>query len=135
MLSKRVSHARTRRDVLRPLFPGYVFIRVDPKTQSWRPILSTTGIRFLVRFGDQFGVLPDGFVEGLRARERDGAVRSLCDAHRYSPGESIRVAQGALEGLLATVLSVQENQRLLVLMQILNRKVQVQVPTAVVIPA
>jgi transcriptional antiterminator RfaH len=45
MIRTRVRHARRSRDVLRPLFPDYLFVSVDPEHERWRPILSTLGVR------------------------------------------------------------------------------------------
>ena len=69
-------------NVLRPLFPGYVFVAVDPAQHRWRPILSTIGIRTLVRFGDRLGVLPPRFVESLRSYETDGRRVDLLSCHQ-----------------------------------------------------
>src|SRR5262245_54464075 len=77
MVRRRWRHARKVREVLRPLFPGYVFVCVDPSQHHWRPILSTVGVRTLVRFGESLGLLPHRFVESLRSYEVEGAV-SLC---------------------------------------------------------
>ena len=40
----KVSHARRRQIVLRPLFPRYLFAGIDRATMPWRPILSTVGV-------------------------------------------------------------------------------------------
>jgi transcriptional antiterminator RfaH len=33
MIRKRIRHARRTQDVLRPLFPSYLFVEVDPERQ------------------------------------------------------------------------------------------------------
>src|SRR5207245_5195270 len=45
----RISHARRRQTVLRPLFPRYLFAGIDGASMRWRPILSTFGVTDLVR--------------------------------------------------------------------------------------
>ena len=134
MVRKRWRHARRVREVLRPLFPGYVFIAIDQGPQRWRPILSTLGIRTLVRFGDSLGVLPHRFVESLRSCETDGAV-SICYPHTsYAPGDKVRLCDGPFDGVIATVLAVEEPARLQILMHLLNRGVRVRIPTSSVAP-
>ena len=135
MVRRRTRHARRLREVLRPLFPGYVFIDFDPERDRWRPIGSTIGVRSLIRFGSQVGVLPEGFVEGLRAREELGAITSPACLDSYAPGEVVRLIDGPLEGLIATVLSSDDRNRLMVLMQMLKRSVKVTVATRFVVPA
>ncbi len=70
---KRRRHARRTDFVPAPLFPRYLFVSLDRLQQRWRPILSTFGVCDLVRQGDWPAQVPAGFVEELRARERDGA--------------------------------------------------------------
>jgi transcription elongation factor/antiterminator RfaH len=133
MLRKRIRHARRQRDVLRPMFPGYVFICLEFERIAWRPILSTAGVRTLIRFGDRLGTLPAQFIEALRAHEHDGAV-SLPPSKKLTPGERVRITTGPLEGLIATVIRADDPKRLLVLMELLSRSVRVVVPTHAVAP-
>ncbi|WP_423416403.1 transcription termination/antitermination NusG family protein [Hyphomicrobium sp. B1] len=37
VLRKQIRHARQVREVLRPLFPGYLFARLTHSTMRWRP--------------------------------------------------------------------------------------------------
>src|SRR5229473_3357940 len=64
-IRKRIRHARRLHQVIRPLFPGYIFIRLDPQKEQWRSIDSTFGVRNLVRFGDRPGTVPGEFVARL----------------------------------------------------------------------
>src|SRR5262245_44075955 len=74
MMRRRIRHARRARDVLRPLFTGYVFVAIDPAATRWRRIASTVGVRRLVIFGDEPALLPNDFIDSLRKREVDGAI-------------------------------------------------------------
>jgi transcriptional antiterminator RfaH len=134
MVRRRWRHARKAQDVLRPLFPGYVFIAIDPTQNRFRPILSTVGIRTLVRFGGSLGLLPHRFVESLRCQETDGAVSISYPPSSFAPGDNVRLCNGPFEGLIATVLAVEEHARLQILMHLLNRGVRVRVPTNSVAP-
>jgi len=125
MIRRRVRHARRTNEVLRPLFPCYLFVRIDPQSQRWRPIESTYGVRSLVRFGDQLGFVDNAFIESIKAREVDGAI--VKPAEPYRPGQQIRIAGGPFEGLVATIISMNERDRLTVLMDLLNQRVRVQI--------
>jgi transcriptional antiterminator RfaH len=41
---KRRSHARKIEKVAAPLFPRYMFVRIDLATQRWRSVQSTYGV-------------------------------------------------------------------------------------------
>ena len=79
MVRKSVRHARKQHEVLRPLFPGYLFVAIDPDIHRWRPILSTIGVRTLVRCGERLAMLGAEFIDALKARELDMRER-LTDA-------------------------------------------------------
>ena len=130
---RRVKHARRADDVLRPLFPSYLFVHFSPQTQRWRPIMSTFGVRMLVRFGEQLAFVPDDFIEELRSHEIDGEI--VHPARSYALGQRVHVTNGPFSGLVGTIIDMNDNDRLIVLMNLLNRPVKVQVPARMVIPA
>ncbi len=134
-IRKRISHARRLHQVIRPLFPGYIFIRLNPEYQQWRSIGSTFGVRNLIRFGDRPGTVPDQFVERLRATEQQGVVAVPSARDSYRPGEKVRLREGPFEGLIATVLAVSECDRVVVLMDLLRRSVRVRLAINEVVPA
>jgi transcriptional antiterminator RfaH len=126
MFKKKLSHARRIDHVERPLFPGYVFIHVDPVHDCWRPILSTTGIRTLIRFGEKLGTISDDFIQSLRSREQDGYI--VTSDYMYQVGQRVQINSGPFDGVIATILSMDEKQRLVVLMDLMLRHVRVKIP-------
>ena len=127
-IRKQVRHARRAREVVRPLFPGYVFVQVDPELQQWRPILSTFGVRSVVRCGDRLSFVEDSFVESLRAREIDGAIAKPEGALHV--GQRVNIAGGPVDGLV----EISERDRLTVLMNLLNQPTKVKVHTQQISP-
>ncbi len=125
MIRKTRRHARRLEQVLRPLFPGYVFVGLDLAREPWRPIRSTYGVRTVVHFGDKLGRLDPAFIEALRAREKEGAV-ALPDQN-FSPGDPVRLIGGPFDGLVGEILSVDARGRLMVLMSLLQQSVRVRV--------
>jgi transcriptional antiterminator RfaH len=128
MLSKRIRHARQTRNVMRALFPGYIFVQMPRETMRWRPISFTTGIRHLVKCGDVPGVIGDAFVRALKAREIDGVISKPHEP--YQVGQRVRFMTGPMEGQVATILELSDRERLMVLMQLLNRPVKVRIEAA-----
>jgi transcriptional antiterminator RfaH len=123
MIKTRVRHARRSSEVLRPLFPGYVFVEVDLEAVSWRPILSTVGVRSVVRFGDQLGKIDAAFIQSLEARGLAGVV----ERRKFEVGQSVRIAGGAFDNLVATIVETDERRRVVLLMQLLNGEIRVSV--------
>lgn len=53
MLRTVVRHARRKKEVLRPFFPGYLFLWLAPEERNWVAIGSTRGAIGAVCLGDQ----------------------------------------------------------------------------------
>ena len=137
LVRKLRRHARQTTSVLRPLFPGYVFLRVEPNRTRWRPILSTIGVRTVVRFGDRLGSLDDTFIDGIRAREEDGVIIRppvVRPTRPYTIGQKVRLNGGPFDGVVATILSLEDNERLVILMELLRRGIQLKVTADQVMP-
>lgn len=124
MIQRQVRHARRITDVRRPLFPSYLFARIN-LAHRWRPILSTFGVRTLVRFGDHPSFVENGLIESLRAREVDGVIVKPSETYRV--GQQVRMRGGPFDGLVATIIDMDEKDRLMVLMDLLNQGVKVKV--------
>ena len=122
---KRVRHARRVQDVMRPLFPGYVFAQVSSELTMWRPILSTYGVRGLVRFGDRPAYVDGSFIEGLRAREVDGVIAK--PAMPYRLGQEVRLNGGPFDGLIGRIIEMNDKDRLVLLTNLLQQDVRLKV--------
>lgn len=124
MIRKQIRHARRTRDELRPLFPSYVFVAISHDFHGWRPLLSTSGVRGVVRCGDRLSFLAPEFIEGLKSRECDGAI--VRPTRPYEIGQQVRLTGGATDGLIATIMEMREKDRIVVLLNLLNRPVRIK---------
>ena len=69
MQKKTVRHARQLKNVLRPVFPGYLFIQFGADRADWRKINSTFGVARLVSFEQSVpATVPEELMAGLQAR-------------------------------------------------------------------
>jgi transcriptional antiterminator RfaH len=127
-----VRHARRLQTVLRPLFPRYLFAGVDRTGMPWRPILSTVGVSDLVRSGDEPLPVAPEIVEALRTQEGMGAFDAL--ARRYTPrlGDLVRISAGAFEDMIGRLIELRDQDRVVVLLDLLGRKVRAQIQAAAV---
>jgi transcriptional antiterminator RfaH len=124
---KRRSHARTVDTVARPLFPRYLFVAIDLATQRWRSIQSTIGVSHLVSWGGTPASVHDGVISALKEREDEGGFVRLERRVRFSPGDKVRVLEGAFIDSLACVEGVNDRERVAILLDFLGRKVRVLV--------
>jgi transcriptional antiterminator RfaH len=109
-IAKKVKHARYTKEVLRPLFPSYLFVRIRQDLQRWRLISSTFGVRAVIRCGERLSFLEDGFVAALKSREVDGAI--AYPETPYRVGEQVQIEGGVFDGVVATIVEMNESQGL-----------------------
>lgn len=127
-------HARRVDHVLAPLFPGYLFLQMDPSIQPWRAINGTFGVRGILCRDNRPQALPAGFVEDLKSRaDADGGAFPLDDGVQV--GSDVRIASGPFEDCVGTVLKMPDKERVMVLLKILGREVQAVMARHDVLPA
>lgn len=124
---KRIRHARRIYDAPRPLFPSYVFVAHSPLLGRWRSLLSTYGVRSVVRQGETPCLISNAFIEAFKAREVDGVLRR--PEQPFAIGQEVKIQGGALDGIVGTILELRERQRIVLLMNILNQESRVLVTT------
>src|SRR5205814_7148871 len=92
---KQRRHARRIDVVAAPLFPRYLFVSINLGAQRWHSIKSTTGVTRLVGNGDEPGMVSPEIIEGLRDREDADGFVLLQQRSRFSPGDKVRINNGA----------------------------------------
>jgi transcriptional antiterminator RfaH len=122
----QIRHARQRRTEWRPLFPRYLFAGVDRAVMRWRPILSTIGVSDVVRAGEEPAPVAPEIIENLREQERAGGFERLARRHPVQLGELVRISAGALEDLVGRLVELRDQDRVVVLLELLGRKVRAQ---------
>jgi transcriptional antiterminator RfaH len=123
---KRRRHARRTEIVPAPLFPRYLFVAVDMEMQRWRSIHSTYGITRLIRNGDEPAAVPDSVIAALRAREGENGFIEF-ERRRFLPGGLVQIKDGAFASCLGLIEGIRDEERVTVLLDLLGRKVRVNV--------
>ena len=109
-----------------PLFPRYLFINLDTKTDNWGPIRSTLGVACLVRFGLLPALIPDALVHFLKDREGAAGLHEWAEPD-YREGDRVQVVEGAFHGYTGILMARNSRERVVVLLDILGRPVPTQV--------
>jgi transcriptional antiterminator RfaH len=122
---KRRRHARRIEIVPVPLFPTYLFVMIDMPRQRWRPIRSTIGVSHLVCHGDEPAMLPVAVIDELQSRHNDAGFVQLDLRPKFTPGDNIRIVEGAFTGCFALYAGMADRERVAVLLDLLGRKVRV----------
>jgi transcriptional antiterminator RfaH len=124
VLIRTVRHARqfvTRRV---PLFPGYLFVRLELGRDRWRAVNGTRGVRALLTAGDVPARVPLAVIEGLLAVE---AART-----ELPEGASLEIVAGPFTGLVGRLSQLDGAARVTVLLQLVGAERAVSVDRAAV---
>jgi transcriptional antiterminator RfaH len=118
---RAVRHVRKTKRVLAPLFPSYVFLRLDVSCDQRRTVSGTRGVARLIVHCDTPQPMPYGIVEALQARmSADGATAWTPP---FKIGQAVRIADGPIAEVLGAYLDARGRVR--VLLDLLGRSVSV----------
>jgi transcriptional antiterminator RfaH len=131
---RRVRHARRNEIVLRPLFPGYLFVELDPARCRWRSINGTVGVHEILTNGDVPLAVPEAIIAEIKLREDEtGAVKLAPPS--FTRGQTVRLLEGPLADVSGLFEEMRDENRIVLLVSLLGRKVRMQVPAAAVAAA
>lgn len=123
---KRRRHARRTDWVASPLFPRYLFLRMDIGVTQWRAIRSTVGVVDLVRNCDSPVAVPHGVIDAIRAREDERGLVEM-ELKIFEKDDPVRIRGGAFNDQCGLFQSANDADRVVVLLNLLGRQVRVQV--------
>jgi transcriptional antiterminator RfaH len=122
---KRRRHARRTELMRAPLFPRYLFVRMDVEECQWRSISGTIGVHYLLRDGDFPLSVPDAVIDSIHKRENgDGLV--VVEPQNIRIGQSLRIIEGPFadhSGLFETMI----DNRVALLLSLLGRQIRIKV--------
>jgi transcriptional antiterminator RfaH len=132
-----VSQARRRNGrrvtVVAPMFPRYLFIYLDNRSDNWGPIRSTRGVISLVRFGQAAAQVPDNLVTALHGREDERGIQRL-PTEEYRPGSAVRITDGSFSGYQGVFLAKTGRDRVVLLLDILGKHTRATVSVDAIEP-
>lgn len=111
------------RKAVLPLFSGYMFCQIGNDPLAFRAVNSTYGVSRLVRFGDAYPrPVPESFISGLRDRcDADGVLMKAAD---IKAGDRIRIISGPFADYITRVEQIQDDSRILILLDLLGQAVK-----------
>ncbi|HEY7168377.1 MAG TPA: transcription termination/antitermination NusG family protein [Candidatus Binatia bacterium] len=113
--------------VLVPLFPSYLFCRLD-LLESGKAARYSPGVRDFLKFGSHIAEVGEEIITALRERCPDGIAH--IEPLAVKPGEAVRIKEGPFTGLEAIFeKALKGSERVAVLLEILGRQTRIVLPT------
>jgi len=104
-----------------PLFPGYLFIKLDNRTQNWTAIRSTKGVNNFVRFGLTFAKVPDQIINLIKIQQQQ-TIEKMIDICSHHKGDQLEIQTGAFKGQQAIFQNYNSNDRVTVLLKLIGQQ-------------
>ncbi|MGA7676572.1 MAG: transcriptional activator RfaH [Rhizomicrobium sp.] len=130
---KTVRHARKATRVLAPLFPNYLFVRLDVSRDLWRSVNGTRGVIRLITQGEEPQPVPHGIVEALQSRLSADGTMSWTSSFKI--GQAVRISDGPFVDFVGTLEHLDAAGRVRVLLDMLGRSVSVALRCEALAPA
>lgn len=115
--------AGKRTSRLEPLFPGYLFIHIEPTDPLWGKLRSTRGVLRVLSFGGKPLPIEDAVIDyirdGLQAVEKQGGLKK---------GEPVQIQDGPFKGVEAIFQAYDGEERAVVLVNFMQKQQVVRVP-------
>lgn len=118
---ERVLRGR-RRVVCESLFPSYLFIQIG-SDDSWAPLRSTRGVSRVVSFGGKPLPVRDELIAQFHEHDSVAPVDV-----QFTCGERVRINEGPFVELEAIFLAMDGEERVVLLMNFLQREQRISMP-------
>jgi transcriptional antiterminator RfaH len=114
-------------EAIDPLFPRYLFVRLRPGYDNIGSIRCTTGVRNLVRFTAEPTVVPDHIIESIKHAADHSTGLHHPKGSLFEPGNTVIIDKGPLTGLRGIFLAETDQERVIILLEMLGRENRVTV--------
>jgi transcription antitermination factor NusG len=120
---KRHKYAARFKESELPLFPGYVFCRLDPLARL--PVLMTPGVIQILGAGR----IPIP-VDGTEIASLQSAIRANVELQpwpHFQVGQKVRITDGSLKGVEGIIMSCKQRLRLVLSITLLQRSILLEI--------
>lgn len=119
-------HARKVQEVLAPLFPRYLFIKIDLATSLWRSINGTRGVHHLLLSGENSPAdLAESIIHELKSQEDGNGIVPVTSLVAFTKGQKVTILEGAFKDHTATFDSLSDKRRVELLLNVLGRETRI----------
>lgn len=112
---------------LEPLFPGYIFFRMEFSDPQWAKLRSTRGVLRVVGFNGKPAPVGDDVI----AQIKDG-MQAIAEQGGMETGQPMEIQEGPFKGFNAIFQTYDGDTRAIVLLEFLQKQQRVRVPVSAI---
>ena len=122
-IHKSVQSFNRVKTLIKPLFPGYVFVNLKKK-QNWVRINSTFGVKTILKIGERIYELPIEILNSIKLKcNKD----EICNMLPINTGDKVKILSKKFPGLNAIFSEYIDEKRSFVLVDLLMTKIKTKV--------
>ena len=113
------------KEIIKPVFPGYIFIAINLEEKNWHKINNTRGISRIIVFGNEIPLIHCELIEALKYRFSLNNTPKAADT--FEIGMNAGITNGPFAQLIGKIEEIDANQRIWILLDILGTQTRVSV--------
>lgn len=114
---------------LEPLFPGYLFVNLQPTDTAWAKLRSTRGVLRVVGFSNRPAEVPEEVIDQIKE-----SLETVAAGGGIQAGSKVQLQEGPFEGLEAIFQAYDGEERAVVLINFMQKHQRISVPVTAVKP-
>ena len=123
---------RVTKVVDEPLFPNYLFIQLGEES-NWRSLRSTRGVARVVSFNGMPAKVDEEIIEALQ-QQCDPAKKQAPEL-LFHAGDKVTITDGCFRNIEAIVKTASAEDRVVLLLKLMNTTQTIELPVGQVAPA
>ena len=113
------------KEIIKPVFPGYIFISINLGEENWHKINNTRGISSIIVFANKIPLIRCKLIEELKYRFSLDNAQNVADP--YKIGMNAEIANGPFAQLIGKIDKIDTDQRIWILLDILGNQTRVSI--------
>ena len=113
------------KEIIKPVFPGYIFIAVNLEENNWHKINNTRGISRIIVFGNEIPLMHCELIEALKCRFSLNKTPKAVDP--FEKGMNAEITNGPFAQLIGKIEKIDADQRIWVLLDVLGTQTRVSI--------
>ena len=125
------SHARKIEKVLRPLFPGYIFININVD-KSYREVKNIIGVKGIISSGNSPSCVPKTVINDIQSYTDNKGLVYKWKVSNYKIGQEVKIKDGIFKGNIGSFCGMSSKDRVSILLAFLGSEVRVSISSLII---
>ena len=113
------------KEIIKPVFPGYIFIAINLEENNWHTINNTRGISRILVFGNEIPLIRCELIKELQ--HRFSLNNDPKTADQFKIGMNAEITNGPFSKLIGKIDEIDTDQRIWMLLDILGNQTRVSI--------